>query len=325
MFVESNTNTIEHRVGASHTAWLCGAVVLNYNGWRNTIDCIKSLLASDVRPTWIIIVDNASTDDSVSSLRSWAQKTEYTFYEDTDPNAILPKGSLLLLRASKNGGYAAGNNLGLRVLMANGADAFWILNNDVVVAHDAMQAMLERLFSKNRPGLCGARIYYTGTDKIQCRAGGVTCYWTALSTLDGNGASTAQALSELPEAIESRINFIYGACVMASRSFVESVGLMDERFFLYCEEQDWAYSAKGGFDFAYADRAVVWHKEGCSTGHSYRRANVKALLLLARSRLLLTRKHYPYALPIVAFSICFSALRMVWRKCLKKFCIPKLF
>lgn len=316
MILPKNINTDSCSKNEIHK-WLCGAIVLNYNGWKNTIDCVESLLKSDERPVWIIIVDNASTDESITMLRQWAQNIEYAFYEDTNPNAILPKGSLLLMQASKNGGYAAGNNLGLRVLMASGADAFWILNNDVVVAHDAMRAMLDRLFSKARPGLCGARIYYVGTDKIQCRAGGTTCHWTALSILDGYGSSTEQALSEPPEAIESRINFIYGACVMASRNFVECVGLMDERFFLYCEEQDWSYSANGQFDFAYAEKAIIWHKEGSSTGHSYRGTNMRALLLLVRSRLLLTQKHYPYALPIVALSICFSGVRMLWKKFVK--------
>ena len=308
----------------SSTLLKCGAVILNYNGSHDTIACAASLLKSDVVPSWIVIVDNASTDDSVRNLRQWAQETGHPFFEsDGNADALLPEKSLILVKAQKNGGYAAGNNLGLRLLMANGADAFWILNNDVIVKHDAMQAMLSRLFSKSRPGLCGALIYYRGTEKVQCRAGGRASRWTALSTLDGYGFDTQKALSDSEDAVESRINFIYGACVMASRDFLETVGLMDERFFLYCEEQDWAYSAKRRFDLAYAKDAVVWHREGSSTGHSYRHVNVKALLLLAKSRLLLTWKHSPYALPVVGLSIVFSAIRMVWRR-LKGNIIPQL-
>lgn len=310
----SKMNAGADRPAHSEQSRQCGAVILNYNGWRDTIACANSLLASVERPAWIVIVDNASTDGSVQALRQWAETAGCPWYECADPTTTVPRGSLILMQAGKNGGYAAGNNLGLRLLLANGADAFWILNNDVVVAPDAMRAMLDRLFSKKRPGLCGARIHYAGTDMIQCRAGGTACRWTALATLDGYRFSIRKALATPPEVVESRINFIYGACVMASRNFVQSVGLMDERFFLYCEEQDWAYSAKGKFDLAYAEKAAVWHKEGSSTGHSYRHVNIKALLLLARSRLLLTRKHFPYALPVVALSICFSALRMLWRR-----------
>jgi GT2 family glycosyltransferase len=101
---------------------------------------------------------------------------------------------------------------------------------------------------------------------------------------------------------------------MASRDFIETVGLMDERYFLYSEEQDWAYSAKGQFDFAYAPDAVLYHKEGATTGFSSRKTNLRSLYHLTRSRVLLTAKHAPWALPTVCASIVFAALRMAWRR-----------
>lgn len=297
--------------------WRCGAVILNYNGSHDTIACAESLLKSEVPPHWIVLVDNASPDDSRIRLRNWAKRESGRPFFEVDasqPLQPLPEGSIILLASSKNGGYAAGNNLGVRLLLTCGADAFLLLNNDVIVEPGAVGALLQRLFCKRRPGLCGARIHFMGTARVQCRGGGRSCHWTALSTLDGYGFDVEQALAEDAEAVEARINFIYGACVMASRAFVETVGLMDERFFLYCEEQDWAYSARGRFDLAYAQDAVVWHREGSTTGHSYRHVSLRSLLLLTRSRLLLTWKHYPLSLPTVCLSIAFSAFRMVWRR-----------
>ena len=295
--------------------WRCGVVILNYNGSRDTIACVESLLRGNTLPSWVVIVDNASTDGSPEHLQQWAKNaTGQPLPEMDEAASAPPRGSLVLLRARQNRGYAAGNNMALRLLMAWGADAVWLLNNDVVVDANALGAMLCRLFAKPRPGLCGARVYYMGTDRMQCRAGGSVCQWTALATLDGYGFSTRRALSESVEAVEARLHFIYGASVMASRNFIQTVGLMDERYFLYCEEQDWAYSAKGRFDLAYAADAVVWHKEGGSTGHSRRQVSVRALLLLARSRILLTWKHKPQALPTVCLSIVFAAARMAWRR-----------
>lgn len=308
-----------------------GTVILNYQRWEETIACLESVLASTNPPTWIIIVDNASSNESVIKFREWGAQLfptptdrptpstaapKYTKFIDYDPNspATPPPASIILLRQPQNRGYAAGNNAGIRLLMQCGADAVWILNNDTVVAKNALSAMQQRLFSKARPGLCGSLILYHGTDIVQCRAGGKTTPWTGLSYLDGYKFSIEEAQTAPPETVENRINFIYGASVMASRTFIESVGLMDERYFLYCEEQDWAYSAKGCFDLAYAPDAIVHHKEGASTGFSNTQTDIKSLYYLTRSRLLLTAKHFPWALPTVGLSIFFAALRMFWRR-----------
>ncbi len=309
-----------------------GVVILNYNGWQDTLACVESVLASSEPPSWVVIVDNASPNDSVRWLRHWAAgHMEFVLPDlgapascakpvplleisDNETSTIAP-GSVVLLRRKRNDGYAAGNNAGIRLLMRLGADAVWILNNDTVVAKDALGAMSRRLFAKARPGLCGSLIRYLENDGlVQCRAGGHTNKWTGLSVLDGNKEDLAAALQVAPDEVEKRINFIYGASVMASRTFIEQVGLLDERFFLYCEEQDWAYSANGKFDFAYAADAQIWHKEGGSTGFSHSRFNPRRLLTLTLSRLRLTAKHSPVALPTVCASIAYAALRMLWRR-----------
>jgi GT2 family glycosyltransferase len=308
-----------------------GTIILNYKRWEETIDCLESVIASTFPPAWIVIVDNASDNESVKKICEWGEKNitlqsgsgaavvgsqqfvNFIDYDD-EKNELPPPASIILLRLPQNRGYAAGNNAGIRLLLRCGADAVWILNNDTVVEKHALDAMQKRMFSKDLPGLCGALIIYYGTNIVQCRGGGKTTPWTGLSYLDGYKFTVEEALAESAEAVESKINFIYGASVMASRTFIESVGLMDERYFLYCEEQDWAYAAKGRFGLAYAPEAIVHHKEGASTGFSSTQTNIKSLYNLTRSRLLLTAKHYPLALPTVGLSILFAALRMFWRR-----------
>ncbi len=295
--------------------------------------CAESVLASNESPTWVIIVDNASPNDSVAQLQRWAAGGLDAQLKGWGANGISTKPLPLLTVADKplapacnvwlvcnkeNRGYAAGNNAGIRLLMLWGADAVWILNNDTMVDKNALGAMRERFFSKSRPGLCGARVHYADSGLVQCRGGGKSNPWTGLSLLDGYLFPTAKALQDSEDTVEKRINFIYGASVMASRAFIKKVGLMDERYFLYCEEQDWAYSAKGAFDLVYAANAVVYHKEGCTTGSSSHKVNLKTLWYLTRSRILLTAKHRPLALPSVGLCICFAAVRMFWRKVVRK-------
>lgn len=316
-------------------------IVLNYNGARLTIRCVESLLVQTSRPAWILIVDNHSTDDSLTRLRDWAAGRDEPELTDVgsgqavrpaakplplleisadEPAASSPvrQGSpwLVLITCSQNRGYAAGNNAGLRYALAQGADALWVLNNDTEAHCDALKELTARLFSAPRPGLCGALVlFHWAPYLVECRAGGHTNRWTLLSVIDGKNMTLDEALRSGPEEVERRLNYVYGACVMASREFVETVGLMDERYFLYCEEQDWAFAAGGRFSLSYAPGARVYHKGGSSTGFSTRKVNVRAMLRLARSRMKLCCKYFPWALPVVAGSIFFAALR----QCIRRF------
>ncbi len=313
-------------------------VILNYNNWQDTLACAESVLASVVKPDWMFIVDNASTNDSVRWIRHWAAgNMDFALGElgartcASKPLALIELNDSarhapafaadvvpyrhFLICSNTNRGYAGGNNLGISAALKLNADAVWILNNDTIVIPGALGAMRDRLFSKPRPGLCGSLLcYMSAPSQIQCRAGGFANKWTGISVLDGFRQEVSEACAENPDEVERRINFIYGASVMASRNFFEKVGLMDERYFLYCEEQDWAYSSNGRFDLTYAPNAVVYHKEGGSTQFSANKFNIHRAWQIVRSRMLLTCKHIPYALPVVCAAMVFCAIRMAWRR-----------
>jgi GT2 family glycosyltransferase len=301
------------------------AIVLNYANFPDTLACVLSLTAAG--PDWIVVVDNASPDDSLDRLRDWlsAGETErggtgrfFRQAREDAPGCFTPppdpRVRVFLVSRSVNGGYAAGNNSGLRLGLALGADAFWILNNDTVVTPGACAAVRDRLFAAPRPGLCGALLCGDADRNIvQCRGGGRTNPLTALSTMNGAGLTQAEARRTPARDVEKDLNFIAGACVMASRTFVETVGFMDEGYFLYCEEQDWAYRAAGKFDLVYAPEAVVFHKGGRSTGWNGQGFNLKALCRLARSRIRCTILHHPLMLPTVLLFTCYAALRTAAR------------
>ena len=100
-----------------------GVVILNYNGWTDTLACVESVLANEEAPSWVIIVDDASPNDSVAMLRRWAAGTGERAPQEQGAPACCPKplplveivsgetpdlpiGSVMLLRNTKNIGYA---------------------------------------------------------------------------------------------------------------------------------------------------------------------------------------------------------------------------
>lgn len=304
--------------------------------------CLESVLQSARPPRWVIVVDNASATDAVDAVRRWAAgdlPSGNTAYAELLPRSIskpypllvttpaeaaahIPakrddeKPQLLLLRNLVNTGYTGGNNAGLRVGLAMGADAFWILNNDTIVTPDACGALYDRLFACPRPGLAGGLLcYLSEPGTVQCRGGGYTNRYFFLSHLNGQHAPRAEALQTPAHVVEENLSFIYGASVMVSRAFLQTVGLMDERLFLYYEEQDWAWANAGRFDLGYAPEAVVYHKEGGSRQLvGLDRLSRKQLWFFARNRLLLTWKHFPLALPTVGAGMAFAAGRLLWRR-----------
>ncbi len=310
-------------------------IILNYNGLSDTLACFKSLLMSEEQPDWIVVVDNASEKTSRDSLlTSIAASCKFDFntclflvdskseFSDSIQKipATVAENRVFFIQSAENKGYSWGNNLGIILALQLGADAVWLLNNDAVVAPDALTHMRERLFSCARPGLCGSLIRYMDQpDFVQCLAGGHTNRWTGLSYLIGH-KQLVKSMQNLPcHIVEKRLNFIYGASVMASRDFLTTVGLLDESYFMYCEEQDWAFRAAGRFDLVYAKQAHVWHKEGASTGWPKQARNFFAMRQLFRSRLLLTAKHTPLAMPLVLTFLGYALLRLAYRRLFKKY------
>lgn len=316
------------------------AIIVQYGNWQDTARCVESVLGGELVPEWVVIVDNASPDDSAEKFLAWTRgemgvSTPDFLSLQAPPRPLpvtmvpehllndagMPETRCVFVRMANNGGYAAGNNAGLSLGLRWGADAFLILNNDTMVTAPAIRALRDRLFACPRPGLCGGLLRYCHEERlIQCLAGGNSDPRTALSRIVGQGLTLEEALHVPRHEVEARINYVCGACVMASRQFVERVGLLDEGYFLYCEEQDWASRAAGKFDLSYAPDALVWHHEGATTGWNGRGPMpLRRLLRLTASRLRCTWRHHPQYLPTVLLGIAFAAVRLLgkklWRQC----------
>jgi GT2 family glycosyltransferase len=308
--------------------------VLNWNGWRDTLECLESVFRLDYPDFRVVVCDNGSSDGSLDQIRRWAQG--YVVVEAGNPSLgaltrpPVPKpipfaefapmdggpaggdvdARLILIQTGANLGFGGGNNIGLKYALNCGdCDFAWLLNNDTVVKPDALSQLVLRLKERPGAGMCGSTLlYYDDPATVQAYGGSVYNKWVARGGHIGAFASARQ----LPdvEEVERQMAYIVGASMLVRRSFLDQVGLIDEQYFFSFDEIDWATSAKGQFQLAYAPNSVVYHKEGGAMGShrvSSRRSAVSEFYAI-RNRVLFTRKHYPFVLPSVLSAIGISAL-----------------
>jgi GT2 family glycosyltransferase len=169
--------------------------------------------------------------------------------------------------------------------------------------------MISRSEAVANAGICGSRcIYYHNSDRIQALGSGKFFRWSGRSALIGNMLQANAVVNQ--SQIEQELDFVFGASMLVSRSFLENVGLMSEEYFLYCEEPDWAMRGRVRWAFLYSHDAIVYHKGGATigTGTSLATTNPIAEFYVLRSRLIFTRKFFPASLVSVWV---FNVLRAV--------------
>ncbi|MGF1454263.1 MAG: glycosyltransferase family 2 protein [Alphaproteobacteria bacterium] len=319
-------------------------VLLNWNAWSDTIECLESLLRSDHPNFQVIVCDNASTDGSVDRLTAWGRgeavwegPSDPAMARFTDPPIDKPLSMIcvdagqpaspadraarvVVLRTGGNYGFAGGNNAGLRWALSDPTfDYFWVLNNDTVQEPTAMGRMVARMEEHPKPGICGSTIlYYEDPDTIQALNGGGFKAWNG-STYAIDIDRPFKDVKINRSDVERRTDMVLGASMFTSRAFLDEVGLLDERYFLFYEEIDWAMRTRGRFDHLYAPDAIIYHKKGASigTGSAARRRGALADFYMTQSKLLFTRKHRPDLLPIIYLTTARVALvrlsRRRWR------------
>ncbi|MCS6986098.1 MAG: glycosyltransferase family 2 protein [Sphingomonadaceae bacterium] len=313
-------------------------VVVNWNGWQDTVECLESLLRQSLPPR-IVVVDNGSEDGSVERLQAWAEgRLPYEppvgpLRRLTDPPVEKPvrmvvrpaaeaatarpaEAEVTLLVSPENVGFSAGTNLGLRHALNDPAIAYcWCLNNDTVADPGAVKAIVARMDATHRVGMCGTQVrYYHRPGHWQALNGHRFNLWTGQSRGIGHNLPVNRPFD--PKKVARETDFVLGASLAVSRAFLETVGFMEESYFLYFEEMDWAVRNRGRFATAFAHAAVVYHKEGGSIGSSDRKGERSAMseYYLMRSRLRFYRRNFPLLLPIQYGLGLGLVLRRLWRR-----------
>ncbi|MHB8121819.1 MAG: glycosyltransferase family 2 protein [Desulfuromonadaceae bacterium] len=297
-------------------------ILVNWNGWQDTVECLESMLPLKYPDFRIVVCDNGSGDDLLQQIKNWADRHEVSFagYQRDEAEAGGSPAAdplLTLIRNAENLGFAGGNNVGLRYALARGdAEYCWLLNNDTVVEPDVLNHLVSRMEQQPDIGICGSTIrLYHDRKRVQALGGGHYCRWIGLPWHYGRFSKWSKKINQ--RRAEARMNYVEGASMLVSRKFLDEVGLLCEDYFLYFEEADWAIRAKGSFNLGYAARSIVYHKVGGSIGTSSNPAKMSYTsdYFNIRNRLLFTRRFYPAALPTVWLVI---AGGLLLRLCLGK-------
>ncbi len=222
-------------------------VVLNWNGKDDTAACLESLRAVRVPEgvEWTrLVVDNGSSDGSLESLP-----------------ARFPE--VRVLAVGENLRWAGGNNRGLALARAEGADAIWLLNNDTVVEPEALVHLIDAVRAHPEAGLFGPTILSWDGAHVWS-AGGDWSPWLGWGWHRGIGRAWS-GVAGCPPA--ERAGYLTGAALLVTRACLERVGPLDVGYYLYGEDADWCVRARAqGVACLYVPCAIVRHRVSGSSG-----------------------------------------------------------
>ena len=228
----------------------CDVVIVNYNTGGFLKDAVASVLSPSVAR--IIIVDNASTDNSLDLLSQCRDER------------------LQIIRSPANVGFASACNIGIEHATA---DNILLLNPDCQVINGGIERLLAALRSADRVGMVGPLLLNPdGSEQVGGRRRFPMPRVALAQILDAMGgrqpssSSSDDARQQSPPSEPIKVEAISGACMMARREAIAEVGLLEESYFLHFEDLDWClrFFLKGWITLFVPDATVI-HTKGVSS------------------------------------------------------------
>jgi GT2 family glycosyltransferase len=221
-------------------------VIVNWNGQKDTIECLESLYRIDYPDYEIIIVDNHSDDDSVKRIKE--------FYEG---------GKFTIIENEENYGFAEGNNIGIQYALKNlNPKYILLLNNDTVVNVDFLKELINAGEKDAQIGILGPKIYYYDKPDVIWSAGCKISWKFARGIQIGSDEVDKGQYDDQKE-----VEYVSGSAFLIKTDVIDVIGLMDRKYFLYFEESDWTLRANhAGYKSLYVPTAKIWHKVSRSGG-----------------------------------------------------------
>ncbi|MCJ7633022.1 glycosyltransferase family 2 protein [Candidatus Bathyarchaeota archaeon] len=268
-------------------------VVLNWNAWLDTLECLESLQEIDYPNYEIIIVDNGSTDKSVEQIKNYILQV--------DKQSQTSRGRCTLITNDTNLGFAGGNNIGIKYSREklgfrreHGASVGYVLllNNDTVVGKDFLKRLIWAGKNDKAIGLLGPKIYFHNDPNRIFFAGGRLNKLLTRGTHKGYGESELSRDITNKESMRSldyeEVDYVTGCCLLIKGEVIEKIGLLPEEYFLYYEDVEWNLKAqKAGYKTVLVPEARIWHKVSQST----KEGSFLYLYYLFRNGLLLARRN----------------------------------
>jgi GT2 family glycosyltransferase len=261
-------------------------VILNWNSYEVTLDCLLSLRKMDYRNFEVVLVDNGSVDDSPVKLLQGAPE-------------------IRLIRNETNLGFAGGCNVGMRDALRRGTDYVLLLNNDTVVAHDFLSQLVRVAGSDAKIGAVSPKIlFFDHPDRLNY-AGGEHKRWRLFPKMIGLRHLDDGRYDKIRE-----VSFLTGCALLIKAEAVRRIGVLEEVYFHFYEDIEWSLRAsKAGYKEMYVPTAVIWHKEHYVTNKNQGNGFIE--FYLARANMIFARKHVP--LDLWPFKMPFFGAWMIYR------------
>lgn len=214
------------------------AVILNYNGYNNTKNCIDSLKKVDYSNLTIIVVDNASTDGSYDKL-----KIEF------------PEIPILL--TEYNMGYTGGMNTGAKYAIDHKADYILLSNNDILYEINFLKILVEKMGHNKSVGIISPKVLYMHDTNI------IYCAGAEFKLYRCGAVNMFKGLSAQKYGNESReITSAEGSCLLVRKEVFDKAGFYNDKYFIYFEDIDFSDRVRKHFKIYYEPKSKVYHKTG---------------------------------------------------------------
>lgn len=273
-------------------------ITINWNNYNDTIKCVESLMRQDYAEFKIFILDNGSKDNSVRYIELWGSEKigrDFISVWAGDVERQLFDQMVVLLKSPENLGFTGGNNLTCQFALKTGADYIWFINNDTVHDRGALSALVEAAQKAYRAGMVCSKVCYLNKPDI-IESLGVT-----LKAPFGIFKHIGQGMKDYNiNSAPFEIQHIYGCSFLVNCELIKEVGLMDERYFILREENDWGKRAQQkGWKIYCAPGSKVWHKVSATIG----KRSDTFFYYVTRNTLLFMKDHYPLFLLPTALSL----------------------
>jgi len=270
---------VNRHTGTEESEPAVSIVILNWNGYRDTIECIESLKKVNYGNYQILVVDNGSTDDSAKMIRSK--------FPD-----------LTLVENEKNLGFAGGNNVGMQCALKSGAKYVLLLNQDTVVDSNFLRELVNVGESDSQVGAVQSKILKRENPGLIDSLGQV---WFPV-----RGPKDFE-IGQPDQSPPATVHEIFGACaaaVLLRREVLLKVGLFDELFFCLFEDVDLSWRIRlAKYRIVLAPKSIVYHKRRLSEG-----LGSKSRYYAKRNQLYLVTKYYSLGLILTFLPFFFFQL-----------------
>ncbi|MCL4310760.1 MAG: glycosyltransferase family 2 protein [Actinomycetota bacterium] len=316
-------------------------VIVNWNGWKDTIECLTTVFQNGYPNYQVIVVDNDSSDGSIEQIKMWAEgkiQVNSKFVECNTGSRPIPyieydgftaeRGGLLerenelygrldkcishpliLIQTGENLGFAGGNNVGIRCVFARDENAyFWLLNNDTVIKSDALQCLVSVAEDDESVGIIGSKIlFYHNPDVIQAAGGGVLFPLIGRFKYVGGRKRDGDYWNR-----QFPISYVMGASMLIKGNVLKDIGLLASQYFLGWEETDFCTKAvRNGWKLGYACQSRVWHKNSATVGVNSASSDYYG----TRNSIWFLRKYHRYAVPSATlFGLITKPIVRLWRR-----------